>query len=335
MLKANPGKYNYASRRQRTPSHLSAELFKTMAGVDTQHIPYQGVGPAMVDVLQAGPDHVRQSSYIVGLYQERQVARAWRDDARGRAIVPGHARRSPSRLPGYETYRWNALFAPSTPPEIVAKLNAAANRALATPKVRRALSSSVSIPGWLDARELREHVQRKSPNGRAHREGVGRPTGLVYSRHCRLKITSNSCGVCPTARASRSSLFGDCRPLDRKQMSRHPFHMKQPAPPCPLRPLPRQRLAASCSRRPFGAASRRVLWAGEGFAVDASLIKADANKQRSAEGSETVDWAALAETRRSVREYLDTLDEAAWGAASEVKPKFVSSPIRRHNGPAP
>ena len=63
---------------------------------------------------------------------------------------------------------------------------------------------------------------------------------------------------------------------------------------------------------------------GEGFAVDASLIRADANKQRSAAASETVDWDDLARTRRSVREYLDTLDEAAWGAASEVKPKFVS-----------
>lgn len=63
---------------------------------------------------------------------------------------------------------------------------------------------------------------------------------------------------------------------------------------------------------------------GEGFAVDASLIKADANKQRWAEGSETVDWSAMAETRRSVQEYLDTLDDAAWGAAREVKPKFVS-----------
>ena len=63
---------------------------------------------------------------------------------------------------------------------------------------------------------------------------------------------------------------------------------------------------------------------GEGFAVDASLIRADANKQRSAAASEAVDWDDLARTRRSVREYLDTLDEAAWGAASEVKPKFVS-----------
>jgi transposase len=63
---------------------------------------------------------------------------------------------------------------------------------------------------------------------------------------------------------------------------------------------------------------------GEGFAVDASLIKADANKQRSADASETVDWEGLAQSRRSVREDLDALDDAAWGAASEVKPKFVS-----------
>ena len=63
---------------------------------------------------------------------------------------------------------------------------------------------------------------------------------------------------------------------------------------------------------------------GEGFATDASLIKADANKQRSAGGRDDVDWEAMARTRRSVREYLDTLDHAAWGAASEVKPKFVS-----------
>jgi hypothetical protein len=41
-------------------------------------------------------------------------------------------------------------------------------------------------------------------------------------------------------------------------------------------------------------------------------------------GSDDVDWEAIARTRRSVREYLDTLDEAAWGAASETVPKFIS-----------
>jgi IS5 family transposase len=63
---------------------------------------------------------------------------------------------------------------------------------------------------------------------------------------------------------------------------------------------------------------------GEGFAVDASLSAADANKQRSVASTDTVDWQELAVTRRSVREYLDKLDEAAWGAASEVVPKFIS-----------
>ena len=66
------------------------------------------------------------------------------------------------------------------------------------------------------------------------------------------------------------------------------------------------------------------LVSGEGFVVDASLIRAGANKQRSADASETVDWEDLARTHRSVREDLDTLDEAAWGAASESTPKFVS-----------
>jgi transposase len=63
---------------------------------------------------------------------------------------------------------------------------------------------------------------------------------------------------------------------------------------------------------------------GEGFAVDASLIAADANKQRSLASTDEVDWPELAMTRRSVREYLDKLDDAAWGAASEVVPKFIS-----------
>jgi len=71
-------------------------------------------------------------------------------------------------------------------------------------------------------------------------------------------------------------------------------------------------------------AIKEGLVGGDGFAVDASLIAADANKQRAAAGSEKTDWSALAATRRSVREYLETLDEAAWGAASEVVPKFVA-----------
>jgi hypothetical protein len=60
---------------------------------------------------------------------------------------------------------------------------------------------------------------------------------------------------------------------------------------------------------------------GEGFAVDASLIKADANRQRSVPGSEGLPADA---TSHAVREYLAVLDDAAFGAATPVEPKFIS-----------
>jgi len=63
---------------------------------------------------------------------------------------------------------------------------------------------------------------------------------------------------------------------------------------------------------------------GEGFAVDASLIAADANKQRSIPGSEWKKTSDSETASRAMREYLATLDDAAFGAASEVTPKFVS-----------
>jgi hypothetical protein len=63
---------------------------------------------------------------------------------------------------------------------------------------------------------------------------------------------------------------------------------------------------------------------GEGFAVDASLIQADANKQRSIPGSEWQKTCDPETASRAMKEYLATLDDAAFGAASEVTPKFVS-----------
>jgi hypothetical protein len=67
---------------------------------------------------------------------------------------------------------------------------------------------------------------------------------------------------------------------------------------------------------------------GEGFAVDASLIVADADKQRSIPGSEWQKTGDPETASRAVKEYLATLDDAAFGAASEVTPKFVSPSAR-------
>jgi hypothetical protein len=71
---------------------------------------------------------------------------------------------------------------------------------------------------------------------------------------------------------------------------------------------------------------RGRLVGGEGFAVDASLIQADANKHRSIPGAEWNKDIDPEQARRAVKEYLATLDDPAYGAASSVTPKFVSPP---------
>ena len=76
--------------------------------------------------------------------------------------------------------------------------------------------------------------------------------------------------------------------------------------------------------RVVGACVAAGLVGGEGFAVDASLIEADANKGRSIRGSEWNKDIDPERASRAVNEYLDTLDDAAYGAASTVVPKFVS-----------
>src|SRR3954451_207992 len=90
--------------------------------------------------------------------------------------------------------------------------------------------------------------------------------------------------------------------------------------------------SASASAISSGVCSNRVvetcivagLVGGEGFAVDASLIEADANRQRSIPGKEWNKESDPDAASRAVKEYLATLDDAAFGAATDVEPKFVS-----------
>src|SRR5512143_1272022 len=80
----------------------------------------------------------------------------------------------------------------------------------------------------------------------------------------------------------------------------------------------------SVFERVVGACMKAGLVGGEGFAVDASLIVADANKQRSTPGSQWNRELDAQAVSRATKEYLATLDDAAFGAASAVAPKFVS-----------
>lgn len=162
LLKKDPGKYSYASSGNGTPLHLSGELFKSMADVDMQHIPYQGAGPALVDVL---------SGQVPIMFDNLPSSTSHIKSGKLRALGVTTAKRAPSfpdvpaiaeAVPGYETYTWNAVFAPAgTPPEVVAKLNAAANKALADPKVQARLADFSAVSVGSTPEELGEHVKKE------------------------------------------------------------------------------------------------------------------------------------------------------------------------------
>jgi tripartite-type tricarboxylate transporter receptor subunit TctC len=162
LLKANPGKYSYASAGNGTPGHLSGELFKTMAGVDMQHIPYQGAGPALADVI---------SGQVPIIFDNLPTASGYIKSGKLKALGVTTLKRAPSfpdvpavaeTLPGYETYSWNALFAPAgTPPALVAKLNQAANKALTTPKVQARLADFSAVSVGSTPEELGKHVKKE------------------------------------------------------------------------------------------------------------------------------------------------------------------------------
>jgi tripartite-type tricarboxylate transporter receptor subunit TctC len=160
LLKKNPDKYSYASSGNGTPLHLSGELFKKMAGVSLQHIPYKGSGPALNDVVgNQVPimfDNLPSSSSHMKGGTLRALGVTTKERAPSFPDVPTIA----ETIPGYETYSWNALFAPpGTPPEIIATLNKAANEAMKDPTVvERMKEFSAEIVGSTPE-ELAAHVK--------------------------------------------------------------------------------------------------------------------------------------------------------------------------------
>ncbi|WP_114948317.1 Bug family tripartite tricarboxylate transporter substrate binding protein [Microvirga calopogonii] len=161
LLKADPSKYNYASSGVGTPLHLSGELFKSMAKVSMQHIAYRGSGPALNDVV-AGQvpimfDNLPSASEFIRAGTLRGIAVTTKERAPSFPDMPTIAE---GGLAGYETYTWNALFAPpKTPREIVDRLNAEAIKAVKDPAVQERLKTFSATVVGSTPEALGEHVK--------------------------------------------------------------------------------------------------------------------------------------------------------------------------------
>jgi tripartite-type tricarboxylate transporter receptor subunit TctC len=139
--KANPGKINMASSGSGTSVHLSGELFKFMTGCDMVHVPYKGAGPALVDLI-GGQVHVLFDNLPSSIGHIRSgKLRALGVTSEGREpSLPGVPTVGET-VPGYEATAWFGIGMPKgTPREIINKVNAEVNRALADPKMRERLA---------------------------------------------------------------------------------------------------------------------------------------------------------------------------------------------------
>lgn len=176
LLKSKPGEYSYASSGNGTPLHLSGELFKSMAGVEMEHIPYKGAGPALNDVLgNQVPimfDNLPSSSGHITSGTLKALGVTTKERAPSFPDLPTIA----ETIPGYETYSWNALFAPaSTPPEVVARINQAALTAMKDPNVIARMGDfSANIVGS-SPEDLAAHVKAEI----AKWEPVVKSTGVT------------------------------------------------------------------------------------------------------------------------------------------------------------
>ncbi len=161
LIKSQPGKMSYGTSGVGTPPHLSGELFKSMAGLDIEHVPYKGGGPAMTDLI---------SGNIPVLFDVLTGAASHIKGGRARAIAVTTPQRSPSfpdvptvaesGLKGYETYTWNAIFGPAgMPPAVVAALAKEFQRAVAEPDVQEKLKELSAIPVGSTPEALAAHVK--------------------------------------------------------------------------------------------------------------------------------------------------------------------------------
>jgi len=143
LAKAKPGQLNVASSGAGGTLHLAGELFKSMAHVDMNHVPYKGGAPAINDVV---------AGQVELMFSPMAIAMPHVKSGRLRALAVTSATRWPaardlptvaeSGLKGYEATGWYGIVAPAkTPPAVVMRLNQEIVKVLALPDVRQQLAS--------------------------------------------------------------------------------------------------------------------------------------------------------------------------------------------------
>ena len=161
--KANPDKLNYASQGIGTAAHLIAELFKSMAGVKINHVPYRGSGPALNDLVAGHVDlmfgELAPSHQFIQSGQLRALAVSSDKRIANLPNVPAVS----EVLPGFVVTSWWAIVAPpNMPPELTNKISAAVGEVMKQPDVTKRLTEMSMVSTGSNPAELSKFINEEA-----------------------------------------------------------------------------------------------------------------------------------------------------------------------------
>ncbi|CAN7664506.1 tripartite tricarboxylate transporter substrate binding protein [Acidovorax sp. LjRoot117] len=165
LLKAQPGRYSYGSAGAGSTFHMSAELFKAVAGTPIVHIPYRGGGPAMIDTMSG---QVAMSFPVLSAAQPHVQAGKLRalgvTGTQRSALMPDVPTIAEAGLPGYAFETWFIVFAPAgTPRPIIDRLNTTLNQALSTPALKERMAKDGFDPIPSTPEQARARLEKEMP----------------------------------------------------------------------------------------------------------------------------------------------------------------------------
>ena len=162
LAREKPGTLNFASPGNGSQAHVAVELLKLQLGLDLVHVPYQGVGPAMKDLLGGRINlmvaQVPSALPYIKSGKLRALGVASSAPLAALPEVPTIA--AAAGLPGFEAVSWYALMAPAgTPREVIAKIHADVAKALQMPDVRERLAGMGAEPSGESPAELAARIK--------------------------------------------------------------------------------------------------------------------------------------------------------------------------------
>ena len=149
--KARPGQLNYASSGTGTSTHLAAVLFSQRTGIQTQHIPYKGTAPSLVDMI-AGRTQFLMGAVLTAVphVKEGRLRALAVTGSKRIASLPDLRTLDESALPGFVVTTWQGIFAPAgTPPAVLERVNAEFVKAIHSPDLKAKIEQQDMEPTGL------------------------------------------------------------------------------------------------------------------------------------------------------------------------------------------